>query len=108
MRRLSEQLETSDGNKRDAELLRGNDFKATKKSATMYSLYVNQFFMKRIDKFMKTVIKEALGIEHYWGRIKFAPGRGQIHLHMLEIAKDRAYLDNFYHAKTNEAKAEVL
>ena len=57
---------------------------------------------------MKTVVKEALGIEHYWGRIEFAPGRGQIHLHMLGIAKDRAYLDAFYQAKTNEDKAAVI
>ena len=90
LRRLLEQLETSDGNKRDAELLRGNDFKAMKRSAKRYPLYVNQFFMKHVDKFMKTVIREALRIEHYWGRIEFAPGRGQIHLHMLGITKDRA------------------
>ena len=108
LRRLLEQLETSAGNKRDADLLRRNDFKAMKRTAKRYPLYVNQFFMKRADKFIKTVIKEALGIEHYWGRIEFAPGRGQIHLHMLGIAKDRAYLDDFYHAKTNEAKAEVM
>ena len=108
LRRLLEQLESNAGNERDADLLRGNDFKAMKRSAKRYPLYVNQFFMKRVDKFMNTVIKEALGIEHYWGRIEFAPGRGQIHLHMLGIAKDRAYLDDFYHAKTDEDKAEVM
>ncbi len=57
---------------------------------------------------MKTVMKEALGIDHYWGRVEFAPGRGQIHLHMLGIAKDRAYLDSFYKAKTMEDKAKVI
>ena len=108
LRRLMEQLEASAGNKRDAELLNKNDFKAMKRAVKRYPLYVNDFFMKRVDKFMKTVIKEALGIEHYWGRIEFAPGRGQIHLHMLGIAKDRAYLDAFYHAKTSDAKAAVI
>jgi len=54
---------------------------------------------------MRTVLKDALGIEHYWGRVKFAPGRGQIHLYMLGIAKDKAYLNDFYEAKTMEDKA---
>jgi len=71
-------------------------------------MYVNEFFMLRANKFMSTVVKEALGIEHYWGRVEFAPGRGQIHLHMLGIAKDRAYLDEFYRANTMEDKAIVM
>jgi hypothetical protein len=41
-----------------------------------YSLYVNDFFMKRAKSFMGTVVKKALGIKHYWGRVEFAPGRG--------------------------------
>ena len=57
---------------------------------------------------MSTVLKDALGIEHYWGRVKFAPGRGQIHLHMLGIAKHKAYLNDFYKAKTMEDKAIVV
>ena len=56
---------------------------------------------------MKEVMKEALGIDHYWGRVKFAPGRGQIHLHMLGIGKDRAYLNDFYKAKTMEDKVAL-
>ena len=108
LRRLMAQLEANAGNKTQADLLEANNFKAMKKSVKHYPLYVNDFFMTRVNKYMQTVVKEALGIEHYWGRIEFAPGRGQIHLHMLGIAKDRAYLDAFYHAKTNEDKAEVM
>ena len=108
LRRLMAQLEANAGNKTQADLLDANNFKAMQRSVKKYPLYVNDFFMKRVNKYMQTVVKEALGIEHYWGRIEFAPGRGQIHLHMLGIAKDRAYLDAFYHAKTNEDKAEVM
>jgi hypothetical protein len=57
---------------------------------------------------MSTVIKTALGIEHYWGRVEFAPGHGAIHLHIVAIAKDMAYLQDFYHAKTAEDKAAVV
>jgi hypothetical protein len=64
--------------------------------------------MRRAKSFMATVIKTALGIEHYWGRVEFAPGRGEIHLHILAIAKDMAYLQDFYHVKTAEDKAAVV
>ena len=108
LRRLLEQLERHAGNTDIADLLRENNFSAMKRSAKKYPLYVNDFFMKRVKNYMKTVVSPALGIEHYWGRVEFAPGRGQIHLHMLGIAKDRAYLDAFYRAKTMEDKAKVI
>jgi hypothetical protein len=57
---------------------------------------------------MATVVKIALGIEHYWGYVEFAPGRGAIHIHIVAIAKDIAYLQDFYHAKTAENKAAVV
>ncbi len=57
---------------------------------------------------MATVVKETLGIDHYWGRVEFAPGRGAIHLHIIGIARDKAYLRAFYQASTSEEKAEVL
>ena len=108
LRRIMAQLEEKAGNKRQADLLRQNNFQAMKKAVRKYPLFVNDFFMKRARYFMKTVMKEALGIDHYWGRIEFAPGRGQIHLHMLGIARDRAYLDAFYRAKTLKDKAQVI
>ncbi len=77
-------------------------------AARRYPLYVNDFFMKRAKSFMVTVVKKALGIDHYWGRVEFAPGMGAIHLHMICIARDKAYLRAFYQAKTSEEKAEIL
>ena len=64
-------------------------------AARKYPLFVNEFFMKRVNSFMKSVVKNALQIDHYWGRVEFAPGRGAIHLHVVAIAKDRAYLQDF-------------
>jgi hypothetical protein len=64
--------------------------------------------MKRANLFMKTVMKEALQIEHYWGRVEFLPGRGAIHLHIVAIAKNKAYLQEFYNASLLNQKAEVL
>ncbi len=57
---------------------------------------------------MATVVKTAFGVEHYWGRVEFAPGRGAIHIHIVAIAKDMAYLQDFYHAKTTEDKAAAV
>lgn len=108
LRRLMAQFENNAGNDHEASLLNNNDFNAMKRAVKRYPMYVNKFFMLRAKKFMDTVVKEALGIEHYWGRVEFAPGRGQIHLHMLGIAKDRAYLDAFYRAPTAEDKAVVM
>jgi hypothetical protein len=64
--------------------------------------------MKHADSFMKTVMKKALQIDHYWGRVEFAPGKGAIHLHVVAIAKNKAYLQEFYNASLLHQKAEVL
>jgi len=61
-------------------------------AARRYPLYVNEFFMERAKSFMGAVVKKALGIEHYWGRVEFATGRGAIHLHIIGIARDKAYV----------------
>ncbi len=57
---------------------------------------------------MATVVKKALGIDHYWGRVEFAPRRGDIHLHIIGIVRGEAYLRAFYQARISEEKAEVL
>ncbi len=57
---------------------------------------------------MVTVVKKALGIDHYWGRVEVAPKRGAIHLHIIGIARGKAYLWAFYQTRTSEEKAEVL
>jgi len=53
-------------------------------------------------------MKNSLQIEHYWGRVEFSPDRRAIHLHVVAIAKNRAYLQDFYKATTLERKAKVV
>jgi len=54
-----------------------------------YTIVVQEYFQKRVETWLKTVGKDVFGIEHYWVRYEFAPGRGQIHAHLLGIPKDR-------------------
>ncbi len=77
-------------------------------AARKFPLYINEFFMKCANCFMKTVTKKALQIDHYWGHVEFAPGRGAIHLHIVAIAKNKAYLQEFYNASLLHQKAEAL
>ena len=57
---------------------------------------------------MDEYAQHAFELEYYWGRVEFAPRRGAIHLHILGIAKNEAYLNIFYRAKTEKKKIEVL
>ena len=58
--------------------------------------------MKPAKLFMDTDACNVLGIEHYWGRVEFSSGRGQIHIRLLGITKNKAYLPAFYAAKTEK------
>lgn len=112
LKRIMIQLEELAGNKAHVKLLKTENsqdaFDAMAKSVKRYPLYVNDYFMRRAKDFMESVVKKALGIEHYWGRVEFAPGRGQIHLHLLAIAEDKAYLNEYYQAVTSADKAQVI
>ena len=55
---------------------------------------------------MEGYAREILGIEHYWGRVEFAGGREQIHLHILGIARNMGYLKDFYQEKREEKKSK--
>ena len=91
-----------------AKKLKNNDFSALRKSVAKYPLYANQYFMKRANEFMDGYARDVLGIEYYWGRVEFAAGRGQIHLHILGIGKNKAYLHEFYRAETEQDKTDVM
>lgn len=71
-------------------------------------MYVNKYFMLRAKRFLDVFAYEVLELEFYWGRVEFAPGRGAIHLHLLGIAKDKAYLRKFYKAKTEKNKVRAI
>jgi hypothetical protein len=107
--RLLGQLDENAKNYPRAEAIRNGCKISMANAAWRYPLYVSEFFKKRAESFMATVVKKALGIDHYWGsRVELAPGRGAIHLHMIRIARGKAYLRAFYQGRTSEEKAEVL
>ena len=54
-----------------------------------YSVVVQEYFQERVTTWLETVGKTIFGIEHYWVRYEFAPGRGQIHAHLLAISNDQ-------------------
>jgi hypothetical protein len=100
--------EVSGQKKSRSDKLDDCEFEAMAQAARRYPLYVNQYFMKRAKTFMDGYARDVLDIEYYWGRVEFASGRGQIHLHILCIAKDRAYLDDFYRAESEEEKVKIV
>lgn len=58
---------------------------ARNKAVNDYSIVVQEFFINRVEDWLNTVGKKVLGIEHYWCRLEFAKGRGQIHAHLIAI-----------------------
>ena len=55
-----------------------------------YSLVVQEQFQLRVEHWMDTVGKHTLGIKHHYAKYEFAPGRGQIHVHMLAISDNNS------------------
>lgn len=53
-----------------------------------YAIVVQEYFQKRVVAWLETVGKKIFKIKHYWVRYEFAPGRGQIHAHLLAIPED--------------------
>lgn len=54
-----------------------------------YSIVVQEYFQKRVKIWLDTVGRSVFGISHYWVRFEFAPGRGQIHAHLLAVSDDK-------------------
>ena len=55
-----------------------------------YSIVVQEYFQERTKLWLDTVGKSVFNIAHYWVRYEFAPGRGQIHAHLLAIPNDQS------------------
>jgi Helitron helicase-like domain at N-terminus len=54
-----------------------------------YTIVVQEFFQVRFENWMEHFGRPVFGIQHYWGWYEFAPGCGQIHIHLLAIRKDQ-------------------
>ena len=50
-----------------------------------YTIVIQEYFQKRTIAWLETVGRDIFDIKHYWIRFEFAPGRGQIHAHLLAI-----------------------
>ncbi len=87
LKHLLAQLEDTAQNYLWAKAIRDGSMIAMSNASRRHSLFVKEYFMRRAKSFMAKVVKTALGIEHYWGRVELAPGRGVIHLHIVAIAK---------------------
>lgn len=78
-----------------------------------YSIVIQEYFQERTKLWLETVGKEIFGIEHYWVRYEFAPGRGQIHAHLLAIPSEQHIFKHCYEQTRNdvnqaELKANIL
>ena len=58
-----------------------------------YAIVIQEYFQRRVETWLDTVGKEIFGIKHHWVRYEFAPGRGQIHAHLLAISEDQSIYD---------------
>ena len=78
-----------------------------------YTLLVQEYFCKRVESFLETFAKEALGINHYYVRVEFAKSCGQIHAHLVAILGKMSKFKPFNHIAYQykddiEKQAEIL
>ena len=65
------------------------------------TVVIQEYFQIRVQTWIETVGKPIFGIKHYWLRYEFAPGRGQIHAHMLLILDNLSIQKKYYDMKQN-------
>ena len=74
-----------------------------------FTLIVQEYFQERVKIWLDTIGKHIFEIDHYWLRYEFAPGRGQIHCHMIAITKSQRMLKEYFSFDGNKEKqAEFL
>ena len=74
-----------------------------------YTLVIQEYFQQRTVAWLESVGKEILDIKYYWVRYEFAPGRGQIHAHLLAIPNNHDIYKAIHQAcETPEEKANLL
>ena len=73
-----------------------------------YSIVVQEYFQERVKSWLKTVGHTVFGIKHYWIRYEFAPGRGQIHAHLLAISNDQSIYTACHKDLTNKSHGNQM
>jgi hypothetical protein len=107
LRHLVYQFEVIGGHYIKAQAIKHGCRKAMSNATRKFPLYVNNFLWSvPIHSWRKLWKKHSN--EYYWGPVEFALGRGTIHLHIVAIAKNKAYLEEFDNASSLHQKAEVL
>ena len=74
-------------------------YSGSKQASTLLnecSLVVQEHFQLRVETWLKCVGKPVFGIDHYWVRFEFAPGRGQIHAHLLAVSNHMEVYEGCY------------
>lgn len=72
-----------------------------------YAVVIQEYFQARVETWLKSAGKKLFGIKHYWIRYEFAPGRGQIHAHLLAISEDLGIFDQMEADKKREDAIEL-
>jgi hypothetical protein len=73
-----------------------------------HCVVVQEYFQRRVVAWLDTYGKTVLGINHYWIRYEFAPGRGQIHAHILCISSDEKLQDLIFLKDRGDGHASEL
>ena len=74
-----------------------------------FSIVIQEFFQLWLETWMEKIGKTVFGIEHYTFKYEFAPGRGQIHGHLIGIMKDRSFWKTMYELQNDHsAQAQFL
>ena len=75
-----------------------------------FAVVIQEYFQERVVTWLDTVGKAIFGIKHYWVRYEFAPGRGQIHAHLLAIPEDQSIYKSahaLYKQENGEEEREI-
>lgn len=76
-----------------------------------FTLVIQEYFQIRVKQWLTTIGKTIFKIKHHWLRFEFAPGRGQIHAHMLAIVDNKGVMRYAYDLHSNghtQLHAELL
>ena len=77
-----------------------------------YAVVIQEYFQLRVVTWLQTVGKQIFGIDHYWVRYEFAPGRGQIHAHLLAISNDTSVYERCHMVRNDvggkEERAKIM
>lgn len=106
LRLIKERMILEGKTKEYAETKCSRNAKGFVETISDYGIIVQEYFQQRTEIWLKTVGKQVFGIDHYWVRYEFAPGRGQIHAHLLAIPEDQTVFQKAYNDSLKSNSSE--